>query len=105
MQLNRQLVVQKELKFSSHSLMELISWGIQTNIWTRIYAKTLKSKIRIRNFNAKKLLLVVLLASWTYFLNSFRKNLMDLLTKFKGKIPFLLEMPFNLNKLRELIDN
>jgi hypothetical protein len=30
---------------------------------------------------------------------------MDFLTKFKAKIPFLLEMPFDLNKLRELIDN
>jgi hypothetical protein len=83
--------------------MEFIGWGIQTNIQTRIHAKTLKSKITIHNFNAKKLLLAVLLA--ICILNSFQKNLMDLLTKFKGKIPFLLEMSFDLNRLHELIDN
>jgi hypothetical protein len=30
---------------------------------------------------------------------------MDLLTKDKAKIAFLLEVPFDLNKLRDLIDN
>jgi hypothetical protein len=83
--------------------MEFIGWGIQTNIQTRIHAKTPKSKIKIHSFNAKKLLLIVLLA--ICILNSFLKNLMDLLIKFKGKIPFLLEMLFDKNRLLELIDN
>ena len=83
--------------------MEYISWGIQNNLQTRIHAKILKSKIKIHSFNAKKLLLVVLLA--ICILNNFLKNLMDLLTKFKGKIPFLLEMLFDKNRLLELIDN
>ena len=83
--------------------MEFIGWGIQTNIQTRIHAKTPKSKIKIHNFNAKKLLLVVLLE--ILILNSFQKNLMDFITKVKGKIPFLLKMPFDLNRLRNLMDN
>jgi hypothetical protein len=49
--------------------MEFIGWGIQTNIQTRIHAKTPKSKIKIHNFNAKKLFLIVLLE--VFILNSF----------------------------------
>ena len=85
--------------------MEFIGWGIQTNLQTRIHAKSLKSKIKIHNFNAKKLLLVVLLAIWNLFLKSFLKNLMDFLTKFKEKIPSILEISFDLNRLHKLIDN
>ncbi len=55
--------------------MEFISWGIQTNLQTRIHAETLKSKIKLHNFNAKKLLLVVLLV--ICILNSAQKDLMD----------------------------
>ena len=83
--------------------MEFIGWGIQTNFQTKIHAKSLKSKIKIHNFNAKKLLFVVLLA--IRILNSIQKNLMDFLTKFKAKIPSLLEISFDLNRLHKLIDN